>query len=53
MGTGNSRDADYLFNAMQRGREGEMLELLKEKPELANCSFIKGFTNPICRAVNL
>ena len=53
MGTGNSRDAGYLFNAMQRGREAEMLELLKQKPELANCSFIKGFTNPICRAVNL
>ena len=53
MGAYHSRLANEMYYAIQCKQEAKVLELIKEYPEVVSVPMIKGFTNPICRAVNV
>ena len=53
MGSGDSKNRDYLTDLILTGREGQIKNFLKEQPELANARLYDGLTTPLCRATFL
>lgn len=53
MGSDQSRVRDSFLEAILCGRDGAVAKMLKKHPELAQCEFYNGTTNPVCRATYL
>ena len=53
MGSAESRQINYFLEAIICGRDGAVARQLKAHPNLVNCDFYGGVTNPLCRATYL